>query len=64
MANEQEEHDRLSYLRGFKPLERISTETHLRVGQTVVIDNVAYTLKRSSRHGLFLDKQIKRKGEA
>jgi hypothetical protein len=71
MEYEQEEHDRLAYLRGFKsskflqtePLKRISTETHLHVGQTVVIENVSYTLKKN-RNGLYFDRIITREGEA
>lgn len=63
MEDQPEYHDKMAYLRGFKPLKRISTETHLHVGQTVVIENVSYTLKKN-RNGLYFDRIITRKGEA
>jgi hypothetical protein len=61
-TDEREHHERMAHLRGFGPLKIISTETHLMVGQTVIIEDVSYTLKRD-RRGIFLEKNITRKRE-
>lgn len=63
MEDHKSEHNRLAYLRGFGPLKRSLTETHLRVGQTVIIEDVSYTLKKN-RNGLYFERIITRKGEA